>query len=145
MSCGVGHRRHSDPALLWLWCRLAATASIRPLAWEPPCAAGVALEKAKRPPPQKKKLPLLTALALEKFLDRRKSNSRSLTSPHRQTVWTLFQALFHLTSPQVGPPNFLTSGNVLLLWPLGYPTTMSLLPFPCPLPRSFTNSLLPFP
>ena len=28
--------------------RLAATALIRPLAWEPPCAAGVALEKAKR-------------------------------------------------------------------------------------------------
>ena len=25
-----------DPALLWLWCRLAATALIRPLAWEPP-------------------------------------------------------------------------------------------------------------
>ena len=25
-----------DPALLWLWCRLAAVALIRPLAWEPP-------------------------------------------------------------------------------------------------------------
>ena len=34
------------PALLWLWCRLEATAPIRPLAWEPPCAAGVALEEA---------------------------------------------------------------------------------------------------
>ena len=29
-----------DLALLWLWCRLAATA-IRPLAWEPPCAVGM--------------------------------------------------------------------------------------------------------
>ena len=37
-----------DPALLWLWCRLAAVAPIRPLAWEPPYAAGAALEKAKR-------------------------------------------------------------------------------------------------
>ena len=37
-----------DPALLWLWCRQAATALIRPLAWEPPYAAGAALEKAKR-------------------------------------------------------------------------------------------------
>ena len=47
MSCGVGHRRGSDTALLWLWHRPAATALIRPLAWEPPCAAGAALEKAK--------------------------------------------------------------------------------------------------
>ena len=36
-----------DPALLWLWCRLAATASIRPLAWEPPYAAGEALKGQK--------------------------------------------------------------------------------------------------
>ena len=37
-----------DPALLWLWRRLAATAPIRPLAWEPPHAARVAQEMAKR-------------------------------------------------------------------------------------------------
>ena len=36
MSCGVGHRRSSDLALLWLWHRSVATAVIRPLAWEPP-------------------------------------------------------------------------------------------------------------
>ena len=36
-----------DPALLWLWCRLAATAPIRPLAWEPPYAAGVALKSTR--------------------------------------------------------------------------------------------------
>ena len=48
MSCGVGCRCGSDPTLLWLWRRPAATALIRPLAWEPPHAAGVALEKAKR-------------------------------------------------------------------------------------------------
>ena len=35
-------------ALLWLWHRLAATAPIRPLAWDPPYAMGAALEKAKR-------------------------------------------------------------------------------------------------
>ena len=34
-----------DPALLWLWCKLAATALIRPLAWEIPSATGVALKK----------------------------------------------------------------------------------------------------
>ena len=52
MSCGIGRRRGSDPALLWLWRRLAATAPIQPLAWEPPYAAGAAQEMAKR---QKKK------------------------------------------------------------------------------------------
>ena len=48
MSCGVGCRRGLGPALLWLWCRLVATAPIKPLAWEPPCAAGAAQESAKR-------------------------------------------------------------------------------------------------
>ena len=42
MSCGVGRRRGSDPESLWLWHRLAATAPIRPLAWEPPYATGAA-------------------------------------------------------------------------------------------------------
>ena len=36
-----------DLALLWLWCRPAATAPIRPLAWEPPYATGVALKRQK--------------------------------------------------------------------------------------------------
>ena len=33
------------PALLWLWCRLAAAALILPLAWEFPYATGAALKK----------------------------------------------------------------------------------------------------
>jgi len=45
----------SDPVLLWLWCRLVATAPIRPLAWELPYAMGVALEKVKRQKKKKKK------------------------------------------------------------------------------------------
>ena len=48
VSCGVGHRCDLDPLLLWLWCRPAATAPIRPLDWEPPYAAGAALEKPKK-------------------------------------------------------------------------------------------------
>ena len=55
MSCGVGHKHGMDPALLWLWCRPAAIDWIRPLAWEPPYAAGAALEKAKRQKKKKKK------------------------------------------------------------------------------------------
>ena len=37
-----------DLALLWLWCRLAATALIGPLAWEPPYATGAALKRLKK-------------------------------------------------------------------------------------------------
>ena len=47
VRCGVGHRWGSDLALLWLWYRLMAAASIGPLAWEPPYAAGAALKRQK--------------------------------------------------------------------------------------------------
>ena len=50
MNCGVGRRRGLDLVLLllWLWRRPVAPAPIRPLAWEPPYAAGVGLEKDKK-------------------------------------------------------------------------------------------------
>ena len=48
VSCGVGLRHGSDLALLWLWHRPAATALIRPLAWEPPYAVGEAQRNSKK-------------------------------------------------------------------------------------------------
>ena len=48
MSYGVGHRHSTDLALLWLWHRPAATAPIRPLAWEPPYATGSGPSKGKK-------------------------------------------------------------------------------------------------
>ena len=48
MSFGVGQKRRSDPALLWLWRRPAAVAPIRPLAWEPPNALGATLKGQKK-------------------------------------------------------------------------------------------------
>ena len=54
MSCGVGHRHGSDPALLWLWCRPVAIALIRPLGWELPYAMGVALKRQKKKKKKKK-------------------------------------------------------------------------------------------
>ena len=45
MSCDVGHTCGLDPALLWLWCRMAAAALIRPLAWELPYATSAALKR----------------------------------------------------------------------------------------------------
>ena len=61
MSCGVGHRWGSDPMSLWLWCRPAAIAPIRPIAWEPPYAVGAALEKD-----QKKKKSFINFLEPER-------------------------------------------------------------------------------
>ena len=48
MSCSVGHRCGSDLALLWLWHKAAAIGPFWPLAWEPPCAMGVALRSKKQ-------------------------------------------------------------------------------------------------
>ena len=55
MSCGVGHKRGSDLALLWPWCRPTAVAPIQTLAWEPPYAASVALKKKKERKKRKRK------------------------------------------------------------------------------------------
>ena len=64
MSCGVGRRWGSDPMLLCLWHRPAATASIRPLAWETPYVVGASLEKAKRQKkPKKQKKPRILGSA----------------------------------------------------------------------------------
>ena len=48
MRCGVGHRSGLDPVLLWLWCRTASEASIRPLAWELPYATSAVLKRKKK-------------------------------------------------------------------------------------------------
>ena len=44
----LGRRRGSDPAVLWLRCRLAAVALIRPLDWELSYTTDVALKSKKR-------------------------------------------------------------------------------------------------
>jgi len=54
VSYGVGHRRGSDPKLLWLWHRPEATAPIGPLAWELPYTPVSTLEYTKRPKKEKK-------------------------------------------------------------------------------------------
>ena len=55
MRCGVGRRHGLNLVLLWLWCRPAAAALIRPLAWEPPYASGAALKKQNKTNKQTKK------------------------------------------------------------------------------------------
>ena len=48
VSCGLGHRCGLDPTLLWLWCKLASVAPIRPLVWELPYALDTALKTLKK-------------------------------------------------------------------------------------------------
>ena len=48
VSCGIGCRHGSDPALLWWWRKPAAAALLQPLALELPYAAGVALKSQKK-------------------------------------------------------------------------------------------------
>jgi len=60
VSCGVGQRYGSDPALLWLWLgqQLQLQLKIQPLAWELPYAAGEALKsKNKNKTKQNKQKP----------------------------------------------------------------------------------------
>ena len=55
MSHGVRRRRSSDPSLLWLWRRPAATTLIPPLAWEPLYVMGAALKRPKKEKKKKRK------------------------------------------------------------------------------------------
>jgi len=78
MSCGVGCRRGSDPALLWLWRRLAATALIQPLAWEPPYAVGAAQRNSKKTRERPKEVE-----KRQKKKKKKKSDTRTQTSARR--------------------------------------------------------------
>ena len=62
MSCGV-----DCAMLLWLWCRLVATAPIGPLAWESLYTMGAAQEKVKRQKKKKKKKEFPTDLKKKKI------------------------------------------------------------------------------
>ena len=66
VNCGVGRRCGSYLALLWLWCRLAAVALIRPLAWKLPYAVDMALKIQKKkkcaPSPIIRKMQIITTM-----------------------------------------------------------------------------------
>ena len=66
-SCGVGRRRGSYLALLWLWCRLATVALIQPLAWELLCATGVALKRKQNKTKQNSKTHVVSKIGLWGF------------------------------------------------------------------------------
>ena len=64
MSSGVGRRRGSDLALLWLWHGPAAVAPIRPLAWDAPYAVHTVLKR------KTKKIGKLVLKFTRKYKDR---------------------------------------------------------------------------
>ena len=70
--------------LLWLWCRPAATAPIRPLAWEPPYAVGGAQEMAKKKKKRKKREDNDT-MSSEIHHPQKILRSRDLTDPPRSS------------------------------------------------------------
>ena len=56
MSCGVGSRHGLDAEVLWLWCRPAATAPMRPLVQKtPPKTKNIPLKKKTKKKKKKKK------------------------------------------------------------------------------------------
>ena len=69
MSCGVGRRRSWDPELLWLWHRPGATALFRPLAWELPYAADVALKRQNKNKNKSKTKSLGSSLVVQRVKD----------------------------------------------------------------------------
>ena len=79
VSCGIGRRCSSDPALLWFWRTPVATAPIQPIAWELPYATGAAQVKAKRQKYKKKK---------KKKKEREKANRNNTANIKTQLGWT---------------------------------------------------------
>ena len=65
MTCGAGRRRGSDPALLWPWLRLVATAPIGPIDWELLHAAGAAPKREERQKNKQKNLRKMSTVKSE--------------------------------------------------------------------------------
>ena len=87
MSCGVGRRRGSDLALLWLSRRLEAVALIRTLACEPPYAMGAALEKTKNKKNQKlSELVCSDGKQISHYFGGGKQQERGTTKRHEETL-----------------------------------------------------------
>ena len=87
VRCGVCCRCSLDPALLRLWCRLAARDPIQPLAWEPPDTMGTA------PKWQEKKLDLEPLHFM--VLELRSSAVKSVVIRHNKDFRILCTALVH--------------------------------------------------
>ena len=103
MSCGVGHRRGSDLALLCLWCRPAAEAPVWPLSWELPYAAHAALKKKESERKQSKLLNLLNFERLNYFVFPARCAHARPPTPPCSLMWYMMKSLaltYSLPHPQ---------------------------------------------
>ena len=80
MSYGIGCRRSSDPALLWLWCRPAAVAQW--VGWESPYAMGAALKKKNK----KKNANTMGMQSLKIRLRETLQDTKRITKPKKKGI-----------------------------------------------------------
>ena len=95
-----------DPLLLWLWCRLAAVAPIRPLTWEPPYAMDAALKAKKERRKERKSSPM----------EQRDGDAASKTSAFENNLRGLPCVVSSTLPACVSPVNASVSTRVLPLF-----------------------------
>ena len=94
VSCGVGRRRGSHLALLWLWHRPVAIALIQALTWEPPYAVGAALKiqkKERKKEKKKERKEKMQAAGIEKMQVRNKPSAICKGTKQQNTLahWSM--------------------------------------------------------
>ena len=122
MSCAAGRRYSSGSALLWLWHRLAATASILPLTWEPPYAIGAALKIQKK----------IKKNFLNKIIPLQETFLYLTSWEIKNHFLRINHKLSHLRYPTTGHNSLPPRPRNVLPWqclPSGVPGTSSGLPF----------------
>ena len=103
MSCGVGRRLSSDPTVLWLGCRRAATAPMWPPALELPYAA-------KRNPKSKMKQNKTTNTSISQWLSNRAGIQTHINLLEHQATPPGPFCLYHDNPPVFNSHDFLV-GN----------------------------------
>ena len=72
--------------MLWLWCRLVATAPSGPLAWEPPYATGVALKKKKKTLKISRRIKDLNSIKLDTIKPLEENSGRTLFDVNHSNI-----------------------------------------------------------
>ena len=111
-SCGVDGRCGSDPVLLWLWRRPAATALIPPLAWEPPYAVGSSPRKKTKKKKELNSVGTMSSFHTFSHMPGTSGNKSQVSNLVELKVWVFFWCvclfcflglyLWHVEVPRLG-------------------------------------------